>query len=137
WGVLGAVRGAEHKTPVIVWLVGSTACDIAIALTMTYVLHTAKTAHMFMRTQNLIDKLIFQVVQSGAITAGGAVVDMVLYLCYTDNYLHVGMVVLLGKLYSNVLLANLNGRPGNRDYIENGPAAVSSHNNVVNLAYSE
>ncbi|KAG6814667.1 hypothetical protein H0H93_012663 [Arthromyces matolae] len=76
WGVLGAVRGAEHKTPVIVWLVGSTACDIAIALTMTYVLHTAKTAHMFMRTQNLIDKLIFQVVQSGAITAGGAVVDM-------------------------------------------------------------
>ncbi|KAJ7699531.1 hypothetical protein B0H17DRAFT_1196159 [Mycena rosella] len=73
-----------------VWLIGSAACDIVITFTMIVILsHTVET---------------------GAITSIVAILDVVLFILFPNNYLHEAPAFMLGKVYSNVLLATLNQR---------------------------
>ncbi|KAG6811203.1 hypothetical protein H0H92_008565 [Tricholoma furcatifolium] len=65
----------------------------------------------------MIDKLITQVVQNGAITAASALVNMILFVAQPDNLLDI-------RLYTNVLLANLNARRKHRVPVDHGGDAM-------------
>ncbi|KAF8067794.1 hypothetical protein FPV67DRAFT_1157671 [Lyophyllum atratum] len=119
-GIVFAIRSAfidileidKLHPGIIVWLVGAFTCDIIIVVAMLSILHSAKKPN-FEGTNRLIDRLMIQAVHSGAITAVAALVELILFLVAPDNFMHDCPVLFLGKLYSNVLLANLNGRRKN------------------------
>ncbi|PFH47980.1 hypothetical protein AMATHDRAFT_6241 [Amanita thiersii Skay4041] len=92
------------------WLIGSAVCDILIAGTMIYILLDARRNSAFKQTETLITKLIIHTIETGAVTVVVASVEVALGIRFKDNHLHLVPAVLLGKMYSNVLLANLNGR---------------------------
>ncbi|KJA26210.1 hypothetical protein HYPSUDRAFT_36463 [Hypholoma sublateritium FD-334 SS-4] len=98
-------------TPVVkIWLSGSFVCDILIAGSMIWILTAARSSSAFKRTDSLITKLIIHTVETGAITAVTALAELILFIKMDTNFVHEVPALLLGKLYSNVVLATLNGR---------------------------
>jgi len=109
---VGALKG--YKIGVSIWLAGSLACDFLIAASMVTILLQAKSNSAFKKTETLITKLIVHTVETGVVTVVTATVDLSLYLKYPNNFLHIVPALILGKLYSNIALANLNGRTRHR-----------------------
>ncbi|KAJ7474299.1 hypothetical protein FB451DRAFT_1248520 [Mycena latifolia] len=93
-----------------IWLIGSAVCDVLITVTMIIILSQYRQNTPWKKTDGLITKLIYHTVQTGAVTSIVAVVDVVLFILYPGNYLHEAPAFMLGKVYSNVLLATLNSR---------------------------
>ncbi|KAJ6481238.1 hypothetical protein C8R47DRAFT_1322269 [Mycena vitilis] len=49
-------------------------------------------------------------IETGAVTAGFALITLILFKVFPNNYYFLTTEFILGKMYSNVLLATLNGR---------------------------
>ncbi|KAF8199309.1 hypothetical protein K438DRAFT_1966516 [Mycena galopus ATCC 62051] len=62
-------------------------------------------------TDSIITKLIYHTVETGAVTAIAAGIELVLFLVYPTTFLDDIPAFLLGKLYSNGVLETLNSRP--------------------------
>ncbi|KII90157.1 hypothetical protein PLICRDRAFT_174938 [Plicaturopsis crispa FD-325 SS-3] len=92
-----------------VWLVGSFACDILITLSLLVILRKARAQTTFKETETVVTKLIVLTVQTGFITAAAAGVQLTLFLLNPTNFSDIPAFI-LGKMYSNVLLATLNAR---------------------------
>ncbi|KAJ7433460.1 hypothetical protein B0H11DRAFT_761188 [Mycena galericulata] len=98
-----------------VWLAGSLAADIMITACMTWILVRAKTRTFWASSETMITMLINRVVQSGAVTALSAGVDLALFVGVSDTNFHFVPAYILGKLYTNSLFLTLNlRRPTNR-----------------------
>ncbi|KAJ6455582.1 hypothetical protein C8R47DRAFT_1082694 [Mycena vitilis] len=92
---------------------GSAVCDIVIALTMitigpaSYGVFAQLTRYRRMtpwkKSDNVITKLIYNTVETGAITAITAIVEVILFLLYPQYLFH-------ETPYSNVVLVTLNSR---------------------------
>ncbi|KAJ7749424.1 hypothetical protein B0H16DRAFT_874162 [Mycena metata] len=93
-----------------VWLIGSAVCDLVITFSMLVTLAQYRQNTSWSRTDTLITKLIYHTVENGAVTSIAAVVDVVLFIKYPGNNLHQTFAFMLGKIYSNVLVASLNAR---------------------------
>ncbi|KAJ7257525.1 hypothetical protein B0H12DRAFT_1232559 [Mycena haematopus] len=94
-----------------IWLGGSFAVDVLIATVMVLSLVNSRNKTPIRRTENLINRLIVVTIETGVITAVTALLDLALYLLPTHGQTyHTAPASILGKLYSNVLMANLNGR---------------------------
>ncbi|KAJ7037661.1 hypothetical protein C8F04DRAFT_1393553 [Mycena alexandri] len=93
-----------------VWLIGSAVCDLVITFTMLVTLAQYRQNTPWSRTDTLITKLIYHTVENGAVTSIAAVLDVVLFIKYPGNNLHQTFAFMLGKIYSNVLVATLNAR---------------------------
>ncbi|KAJ7654751.1 hypothetical protein B0H17DRAFT_1186154 [Mycena rosella] len=93
-----------------VWLIGSAVCDIVITFTMIVILSQYQQKTPWKKTDSMITKLIYSTVETGAITSVVAILDVVLFILFPNNYLHEAPAFMLGKVYSNVLLATLNQR---------------------------
>ncbi|KAF7367191.1 hypothetical protein MSAN_00979100 [Mycena sanguinolenta] len=91
-----------------IWLAGSFSADVIIVVSMLWILHVNKGG--IAATDGLIDRLMVRVIHSGAITAVAAGVELILYKRLSSTFVHDTPALFLGKLYSNVLLANLNTR---------------------------
>ncbi|KAG6807216.1 hypothetical protein H0H92_008374, partial [Tricholoma furcatifolium] len=63
-------------------------------------LTSAKTPH-FKHQNYMLDKLILQSIQSGAITAIAAILELLLFLKFHDAYFHVTVLFFIGKLQAN------------------------------------
>ncbi|KAF7985556.1 hypothetical protein HWV62_3815 [Athelia sp. TMB] len=99
----------KFKSIVIIWLVSSVATDVCIAFVLSHYLQTHKTS--FSKTNDMVNRIIRLTVQTGAITAIWATVDLIVYL--VDNTgTHLIFNVPLSKLYSNSLMSSLNSRKG-------------------------
>ncbi|KAJ6506622.1 hypothetical protein C8R45DRAFT_970139 [Mycena sanguinolenta] len=97
------------------WLIGSFVVDVLIATAMVLSLVNSRRElrreFTVQKTENLINRLIVVTVETGVITAVTALVDLTLYLLPIQGQTyHTVPASILGKLYSNVLMANLNGR---------------------------
>ncbi|KAF9450341.1 hypothetical protein P691DRAFT_773990 [Macrolepiota fuliginosa MF-IS2] len=118
----GMVRSWEHVAEltwiVEIWLSGSLACDILIAATMITILIEASRDSPWNHTAAMINKLIVHAIETGAVTAITALVDLIFFELYKDTSLHQAPALLLGKLYTNALMVSLNGRQRRRDSIE-------------------
>ncbi|KAJ7218652.1 hypothetical protein GGX14DRAFT_695740 [Mycena pura] len=93
-----------------VWLIGSAVCDVVITFTMLFILTQYRMKTPWKRTDSLITKLIYNTIETGAITSVVAIVDVTLFILYTQTNLHQTPAFMLGKLYTSVLLATLNSR---------------------------
>ncbi|KAG8920307.1 hypothetical protein FRC01_000829, partial [Tulasnella sp. 417] len=109
-----------------VWLGGSALVDVMI--TVSLVSYLAKANSGFSQTDDVISKLIRMTVETGAVTATAATVELILFLVYKTNNLHMNRTqtnlpikelieyivscraLALAKLYTNTLLATLNAR---------------------------
>ncbi|KAH7337128.1 hypothetical protein B0J17DRAFT_666379 [Rhizoctonia solani] len=102
-------RFHELTIPVIIWLVLSAVTDVFITCILSWYLHTHRTG--FSKTDDVITRLVRLTVQTGLITTVWATVDLIVYLCFTNN-LHVFFQLPLCKLYTNSLMSTLNSRAG-------------------------
>ncbi|KAF8313114.1 hypothetical protein DL93DRAFT_2059482, partial [Clavulina sp. PMI_390] len=94
-----------------VWLAGSAACDVAIAITMVILVSGLRRSNTgFTGTDQLIRRLIRMTVETGALTAFAATMELILFLRWKDNNLHMIPALALSKLYTNTLIATLNSR---------------------------
>ncbi|KAL0575670.1 hypothetical protein V5O48_006302 [Marasmius crinis-equi] len=109
------------------WLGGSAACDVLIALCMTYTLSQANSTYK--ETQDLIRRLIIVTMETGVLTALAATADLIIFLGFPKLDVHITFTLSLAKLYSNSLLVILNTRlniPGSRGYKPNGLFVTNS-----------
>ncbi|KAF7300097.1 hypothetical protein MKEN_01332900 [Mycena kentingensis (nom. inval.)] len=97
-------------TGVKVWLIGSAVVDVLITLVMVMILTQYRMKTPWKRTDSLITKLIYNVIETGAITSVVACADVALFITRPTDNLHQTPAFMLGKLYTNVLLATLNSR---------------------------
>ncbi|EDR02719.1 uncharacterized protein LACBIDRAFT_332245 [Laccaria bicolor S238N-H82] len=107
--VASIVRG------VLVWLSGTFVCDFFIVATMTTLLVRAKLESSLKSTQRLLDRLIIIALETAAVTLVVALVQLIFYVKFpTNGRQQVSVMYILGGLYSNALLAVLNGRKRSR-----------------------
>ncbi|KAJ7877195.1 hypothetical protein B0H13DRAFT_1893347 [Mycena leptocephala] len=91
----------KFKWLTLLWLVTCFVCDLSIAATLVYIAKFSKSKTDFLAATNtLLDRLIMRTIQSGVITAAVAALHIVMVL----------KVYTVGKLYANIVFANLNGR---------------------------
>jgi len=103
------LRFQEFRVVVIIWLVLSAVTDIAITGILSWYLHSHRTG--FSSTNDIISRLIRITVQTGLITTIWAIVDLIVYLSFS-NSLHLIFNIPLCKLYTISLLSTLNTRGG-------------------------
>lgn len=93
------------------WLWGTLICDSIIVATMIFLLVKAKLESSFKSTKRLMDRLIIVTLETGAVTLITTLVQLIFYLRSPPSSLQqLGIMYILGGLYSNVLLSVLNGR---------------------------
>ncbi|KAF9254831.1 hypothetical protein L218DRAFT_1009254 [Marasmius fiardii PR-910] len=94
--------------PALFWLGGSAACDVTIAIAMTYVLSQLNNA--FSETRDLVKRVIRLTMETGSLTAAFAAIDLILFLVYPTQDYHITPALALAKVYSNSLLVVFNSR---------------------------
>jgi len=100
----------DFKILAEIWLAGNVSCDVIIAISLVYIFAVVKSNNKIAKTGHVLNRLIIQTIQSGVITALIASAHLGIYLAYPHTFLDLPAVYTLGKLYSNILLANLNNR---------------------------
>ncbi|KAF9039538.1 hypothetical protein BDZ89DRAFT_945376, partial [Hymenopellis radicata] len=119
------------RTASTVWLAGSAACDVVIAIAMTHHLVSADTG--FKSTHLILTKIIRLVVETGSVTASVAVLDLILFLVFPHATYHTVPAQCLAKIYSNAVLVLFNSRIKVRGGREE---AKDSHGSDMELHYS-
>jgi len=94
---------------VILWLVGAAVADICITIALCYHLQKHKTG--FSATDDIVNRIIRLTVQTGAVTAICATIDVIVF-CVDNTGTHLIFNVPLSKLYTNSLMSSLNARGG-------------------------
>ncbi|THU82109.1 hypothetical protein K435DRAFT_872662 [Dendrothele bispora CBS 962.96] len=123
---------------VSVWLVGSAVTDVIIAISMIYLLNSARSktrqaplTSNIRRTDHLLSRLIRNSIETGSITAGAAILDVIFFLTMNETSIHFAFSVSLSKLYTNTLYASLNARVSfQRDVDRDTTTAISDTINV-------
>ncbi|KIK65657.1 hypothetical protein GYMLUDRAFT_240157 [Collybiopsis luxurians FD-317 M1] len=93
---------------VTIWLLSSAICDLTIASCMTFYLKRRR--FLSVHTNKVVTKLVRYTIETGAITALAAIIQVVVFLAFpADNFFETPSWT-LGKLYSNNLLVLLNAR---------------------------
>ncbi|KAG7091823.1 hypothetical protein E1B28_008227 [Marasmius oreades] len=95
--------------PALFWLGGSAACDVTIAIAMTYVL-SRRFDDVFHETRDLLKRVIRLTMETGSLTAAFAAIDLILFLAFPTQDYHITPALALSKLYSNSLLVVFNSR---------------------------
>jgi len=91
-----------------VGLGSAAAADLVIAISLVYSLQSARTG--IARTDNIISTLIVYAINTGAVTSIVATICVFCFAFMPTNFIWLSFFWILGKLYANSLLANLNGR---------------------------
>ncbi|KAJ7240660.1 hypothetical protein B0H12DRAFT_1237275 [Mycena haematopus] len=128
--IVNRSRLAGRPITVTIWLVSSALCDVTIAGLMTYYLKRSEVISVRMRSN--IARLVQYTVETGAITAIVATVQVtVQHTSPRHNYFETPSWT-LGKLYSNNLLVLLNARAvtvGGRDYVNSNACGITEEIN--------
>jgi len=97
--------------PVVgIWMGGTVFCDVAIAISMWRMLSKARQEPGFQISESCINQILTNVVETGALTAIIATIALIFFFSFQNNFLHIIPLVVLGKIYSNVVVCSLNGR---------------------------
>ncbi|KAK0486523.1 hypothetical protein IW261DRAFT_801449 [Armillaria novae-zelandiae] len=107
-GNITKLNNRKISIAVGIWRGGSALCDIIIAICMTYYLMHSNTC--FRRTQIMVTKLIRLTVESGAVTAIGAILNLILFFAFRDQIYYITLALIMPKLYANSVYMVLNSR---------------------------
>ncbi|KAF7343100.1 hypothetical protein MVEN_01740400 [Mycena venus] len=128
-GIVIAIEGRSVPhlfalwSEITVWLSGSAACDLLITGSLVYILARHKRTSQYQHTTGLINSLIRFNVETGSITSIAALVEGTLWLSCREWNIHYIFFFILGRLYSNMLMATLNCRASN--FQKASPAAIT------------
>lgn len=103
------LSGRESLTKVVIlWLAAKAAADIAIAFAQIWNLQKVKA--QFEDSRHIVRRLSWKAIEAGSVTAMLAIAAIAAYACapLTNFAVLIGMI--LGRIYSITLLANLNAR---------------------------
>ncbi|KAF5350319.1 hypothetical protein D9758_012807 [Tetrapyrgos nigripes] len=100
------------------WLSASAAADVMITVCMTVLLRRAiarsrrdyYVSDVTRQTDALLTRIIRNTIETAAITAGAAILELILFFRLPNTGLHIAIALILSKLYTNTLLASLNSR---------------------------
>jgi len=112
----------------IIGFAGNFIADSLIAGSQIVILSRARSSSPFKKTDTVVTKLIVHTVQTAAVTAVASLAWLILYITMPNNFVSITAAYMIAKLYSNVLLANLNARSSQSGgtSLEMGPHPVSS-----------
>jgi len=92
-----------------VWNGCSAACDLLIAISMTYSLSKRKSA--WKPTQRMVQRLTRLIIGTGTLTAAIAIINLILFVLPGDHPTYYQTTAaILGKMYSNTMMVTLNSR---------------------------
>ncbi|KAJ7666628.1 hypothetical protein DFH06DRAFT_1383835 [Mycena polygramma] len=101
-----------------IWLVGGAVADVAIAIVLSWTLLRARSK-TFAKSHTVINRVVQLTVETNALTAGVAVIAVVVYLSVpAHTTLVVPPTAIIGKLYTNCLIAVLNNRFNTRNQVD-------------------
>ncbi|KAF8223581.1 hypothetical protein L208DRAFT_1411620 [Tricholoma matsutake] len=135
-GILNAVRGCSFKTFyelstfISIWLAGDAVCDVLITISTVTILVKAVRRSRFRNTDTTLKRLIRLSVETGLITASGATVELILWQTQAFLNYHYIFFIILGKLYSNAMLAALNSRADNSSQGTSTDGTWNTHNQL-------
>ncbi|KAF5350316.1 hypothetical protein D9758_012808 [Tetrapyrgos nigripes] len=99
------------------WLAASATADVMITVCMTVLLRRAIArsriehfSHITRQTDLFLTRIIRSTIETAAITAGAAILELILFFRLPNTGLHIAIALILSKLYTNTLLASLNSR---------------------------
>ncbi|KAF9563237.1 hypothetical protein CPC08DRAFT_749080 [Agrocybe pediades] len=92
------------------WNGGAALCDALIAASMTYYLSKGNRTSEWKATQRVLSKLIRLVIETGTITAAIAIINLILSVLPGKPTYYQTTSAVLGKLYSNTMMAVFNSR---------------------------
>ncbi|KAF8074482.1 hypothetical protein FPV67DRAFT_582630 [Lyophyllum atratum] len=90
------------------WLATSIVCDLLITITLVQQLWI-KRHKEFRFTNIVVHRALRIAIETGAVTCGVAIIELVLCLTPKSPYVHL-LILVSGKIYSNSLLVSLNSR---------------------------
>ncbi|KAJ7734758.1 hypothetical protein DFH07DRAFT_967473 [Mycena maculata] len=91
-----------------VGLACASAADLIIAVSLCYYLLKSRTG--LQKTDTIVNRLILYAMNTGLLTSIVVLMDMICFLTMPDNLVHISFNIVVGKLYTNSLLASLNFR---------------------------
>ncbi|KAK7054179.1 Saposin B-type domain-containing protein [Favolaschia claudopus] len=110
------------------------AVDMLIAASLLYSLWTRRTTQ-FKHTNRVVDTLIMWTVETTLLTTTSGAMQLILFLARRHDFSWLFFFLLQGRLFSNSLMASLNGRARlrNPDVLVNQSSNATSltHSNVV------
>ncbi|KAI0663000.1 hypothetical protein C8Q70DRAFT_484445 [Cubamyces menziesii] len=115
--------------------------DVTIAAILCTILHQSRTG--FSKSNTLINRLMVFAVNTGLLTSVCACLSLITILALPNTFVYICFFFLVGRLYSNSLMATLNARKSLREGSSNElsvslrdiqPAAST---NLSNLPYSQ
>ncbi|KAJ7229970.1 hypothetical protein GGX14DRAFT_409644 [Mycena pura] len=116
---------SKFTTEAIVWLVCSAACDIVIAIGLTYALYSRKTGSSVVDGQ--INRIVQLTIETGSATAVAALMDVLLFILFPNTAVNFIVDFPLSTLYTCSVLAMLNSRdPKKAKDAEHGPEGTST-----------
>ncbi|KAF7341752.1 hypothetical protein MSAN_02074000 [Mycena sanguinolenta] len=110
WNIAGLYTSVFPQNPEGIgsWLAAIAFSDVLITIALTSHFWRCKQKTKFAGTTGMLNRLIRLSIETGALTSIPAIVDVILCIGFFSYNITVFLV--LGKLYSNVLMATLNGR---------------------------
>lgn len=102
----GALFTVRYYTYSIAWATFSIACDLVIAIAMTYFLLRSDTG--WKTTHTLLVKLVHLAIETGTVTV--LIAAAYLIVEFQNKNFMVPLAVILGKVYSNAMMVNFNHR---------------------------
>jgi len=121
----------------ITGFVGNFVADTLIAGCQIVILSRARSNSPFKKTETVVTKLIVHTVQTAAVTAVASLAWLILYVTMPNNFVSIAAAYMIAKLYSNVLLANLNARSsrsGGTSLESGSQQPVQAANSVLHIA---
>lgn len=99
---------ASVKVPTILRLASAAVCDTAIALSLSYFLHTKRTG--FKKSDERINYLILFSINSGLLLSATSIGSLITYLVVPKTWVYTALCFLLSRLYATTFLCSLNSR---------------------------
>ncbi|KAF7299255.1 hypothetical protein MIND_00874200 [Mycena indigotica] len=127
--------GAAGQLNTKIWLGGAVAADMLIAITMSIILAAQRRSVPWAKTDSLITTLIIHAVETGSITTIAAVLQLALFLSHPENFMHNAPLLILTKLYSNIVLATLNWRAERKHHVFSESSNPSTGVNVAGQSF--
>ncbi|KIK65137.1 hypothetical protein GYMLUDRAFT_39530 [Collybiopsis luxurians FD-317 M1] len=97
------------------WLIVGTliiraSADVIISGTMVYYLVRQRKVNAYKKTNAVIDKLILWTIETGVVTSMLGIVLLICFFRDDYGYAWFGLYLILPKVFSNTMLANMNSR---------------------------
>jgi len=115
---MGTYRNLLRVNPLTITINAlSTTIDTLIALSLVYLLNSARTG--FRKSDTMINKLIIFVVNTGILTTICAIASLICLVASPNTLIYASFYFCIGRLYLNSFLATLNARKSITEKIDN------------------